>query len=73
MNELKNQIKNIFDQFSCKIIIETFLSGREFSVGMLGNPPIIMPIIEADHSTLPADFPKIDSLEVKRMFEEEDN
>ena len=38
---------------------------------MVGNPPTILPIIEADHSTLPADFPKIDSLEVKRLLEEE--
>ena len=73
LSDLKSQINVILNQFPGEIIIETFLSWREFSVGMIWNPPNILPIIESDHSTLPSDFPKIDSLEVKRLFEEEDN
>lgn len=69
--ELRTQVESVLKSFAWDILIETFLDGREFSIWMVGNPPMIMPIIEADHSTLPEWFPKIDSLEVKRLLEEE--
>jgi D-alanine-D-alanine ligase len=69
--ELFSQIKFIFNTFSEPALIEPFILGREFSVGMLGNPPELFPIVEPLHDKLPKNLFPIDSLEVKWEFEEE--
>lgn len=70
--ELRRQLKFVISNFKQKALVEPFLDGREFSVPMLGNdPPTILPIIESDHSTLPAGLKPLDSLEVKWIIEEE--
>jgi len=69
--ELHEQVKFILDTFKEPALIEPFIEGREFSVGMLGNPPEVFPIIEPKHESLPKDYYHIDSLEVKWLLEEE--
>ena len=69
--ELTKQVKFIVTTFAEPALIEPFIEGREFSVGMLGNPPEILPVIEPRHDKLPKDYYHIDSLEVKWLFEEE--
>ncbi|MBI4992603.1 MAG: D-alanine--D-alanine ligase [Candidatus Magasanikbacteria bacterium] len=70
-NELRRQLKFVISNFKQKALVEPFLNGREFSVPMLGNnPPEVLPIIESDHSTLPAGLRPIDSLDVKWIIEE---
>lgn len=71
VRELKSQVRWILNNFSQPALIEPFITGREFSVAMAGNPPRILPIIEADHSLLPKGYQPLDSLEVKWFFEEE--
>ncbi len=71
VDELKRQIKFILDTFHEPALIEPFIVGREFSVGILGNPPEFLPIVEPRHDKLPEGFYHIDSLEVKWEFEEE--
>lgn len=68
--ELKDQIDFVVENFSQEAIVETFLSGREFSIAMLGNPPEILSVIEARHDGLPENYQPLDSLEVKWFFEE---
>lgn len=68
---LRQQIKKIIDIFKEEVLVEQYLPGREFSVALLGNPPRVLPIIEADHSKLPKNYLPIDSLEVKWIFEEQ--
>jgi len=68
--ELEKQVGWVIKTFSQPAIVETFLSGRDLSVAMLGNPPKILPIIESDHSKLPKGYQPIDSLEVKWLVEE---
>lgn len=68
--ELKKQIQLVIKTFHQPAFIEPFLSGREFTVAMLGNPPQILPIIESDHTILPPQYLPLDSLEVKWLFEE---
>lgn len=68
--ELYAQVKYINEIFKQPALVEPFLTGREFSVPMVGNPPRIFPIIESDHSVLPEGFQPLDSLEVKWYFEE---
>jgi D-alanine-D-alanine ligase len=69
--ELKRQVEFIVKTFQEPALVQTFLSGREFSVPMLGNPPEILPIIEVDHSHTPNGYKPIDSLEIKWIVEEE--
>lgn len=71
--QLKKQIAQVVKTYHQEAIVEPFLTGREFSVALLGNPPRILPIIEADHSKLPKDYLPIDSLEVKWFFEEQED
>jgi len=68
--ELYAQVKYINEVFKQTALVEPFLTGREFSVPMVGNPPRIFPIIESDHSVLPEGYQPLDSLEVKWHFEE---
>lgn len=49
------------------VLVQEFLDGREFSVGILGNPPNleVLPIIMVDYSSLPSHLPKILGYESK--------
>ncbi|MDD5043173.1 MAG: hypothetical protein PHD51_00690 [Patescibacteria group bacterium] len=69
--ELKKQINFIISTFKEPALVEPFLTGREFSVALLGNPPRILPILESDHGSLPAGYQPLDSLEVKWVLEED--
>jgi len=69
--ELYKQVLFILDLFKQPALVEPFLSGREFSVPMIGNPPKLLPIIESKHDILPKKYLPLDSLEVKWIFEEE--
>jgi D-alanine-D-alanine ligase len=69
--ELAKQAAFVIQNFHQPALVEPFLSGREFSVAMLSNPPQILPLVESDHSVLPKNLLPLDSLEVKWYFEEE--
>lgn len=70
--ELREQIRWIHKIFRREdVLIEPFLSGPEYSVGMIGNPPTVLPFISPNHTLLPKGLNPIDSLEVKWVFEEE--
>lgn len=72
-SSLRRQLKKIIKNFDQPAIVEPFLIGREFSVALIGNPPRALPIIESDHTKLPKKYLPFDSLEVKWIFEEENN
>lgn len=64
--ELKEQVRIVGETFSQPALVEPFLEGREFSVGMLGNPPKVLSIVELNHGILPAGkYPNFASIEVK--------
>jgi D-alanine-D-alanine ligase len=69
--ELKRQVDLVVKTFDGKALVEPFLTGREFSVGMIDNPPKILPIVQPNHEKLPKGYYPLDSLEVKWIFEEE--
>ena len=68
--ELKYRIESCIDLFKGPAMAESFLSGKEFSIPMIGNPPRFLPAIESKHSKLPKCYSHIDSLEVKWFYEE---
>ncbi|BER92390.1 MAG: D-alanine-D-alanine ligase [Candidatus Atribacteria bacterium] len=50
------------------ILVEEFLTGKDLSVGIIGNLPdnyIVLPITEEDYSELPPDLPRICGYEAK--------
>jgi D-alanine-D-alanine ligase len=70
IEELNDAILKIRHDFGYEssILVEEFLTGKELSVGIIGNPPesyITLPIIEEDYSQLPPDLPKICGYEAK--------
>jgi D-alanine-D-alanine ligase len=72
--ELTNAISGIREQFGYDkpILVEEFLSGKDLSVGIIGNPPesyTVLPVVEEDYSSLPDGLPRICSYEVKWLPE----
>ena len=69
--ELRKKVSEIKDLYEQPAIIEKFLTGREFTVGVLGNYPEleILPIVEIDHSQLPAGARPIYSYEAKWVWD----
>jgi D-alanine-D-alanine ligase len=70
IEELNDAILKIRHDFGYEssILVEEFLTGKEISVGIIGNPPesyTTLPIIEEDYSLLPSDLPKICGYEAK--------
>jgi D-alanine-D-alanine ligase len=60
--------------FRQNILIEEYLSGREFTVGILGNsPPEVLPIVELDFSFLPPSMNRFDSYESKWFYDTPEN
>jgi D-alanine-D-alanine ligase len=52
--------------------VEEFLTGKDLSVGIIGNPPetyTVLPIIEEDYSLLPNGLPRICGYEAKWLPE----
>jgi D-alanine-D-alanine ligase len=70
IEELMNAISGIREKFGYDkpILVEEFLSGKDLSVGIIGNPPssyTVLPIIEEDYSQLPEGLPRICGYEAK--------
>jgi D-alanine-D-alanine ligase len=70
IEELNDAILKIRHDFGYEssILVEEFLTGKEISVGIIGNPPesyTTLPIIEEDYSMLPEGLPKICGYEAK--------
>ena len=70
IEELNDAILKIRHDFGYEssILVEEFLTGKEISIGIIGNPPesyFALPIIEEDYSQLPPDLPKICGYEAK--------
>jgi D-alanine-D-alanine ligase len=70
VNQLEQAIANVrhvvgYDE---PVLVEQFLTGKDISVGIIGNPPDsyqVLPVIEEDYSALPDDLPKICGYEAK--------
>ncbi len=63
---LLEAIDGLQTEFQSPALVEQFIDGREFYVGVLGNVNAkALPIIELDFSNLPPDMPKIASYEAK--------
>ena len=69
--DLSKRIKDVISSYRQPAIVEAFLSGREFTIGVLGNSPNleILPIVEIDHTQLPRGAAPIYSYEAKWIWD----
>jgi D-alanine-D-alanine ligase len=66
LKELFGKIDELQSEFQAPVLVEEFVDGREFYVGVLGNvSPEALPIIELDFSAMPAGRPRIASWDAK--------
>jgi D-alanine-D-alanine ligase len=66
LKELFGKIDELQSEFQAPVLVEEFVDGREFYVGVLGNvSPEPLPAIELDFSALPAGRPRIASWDAK--------
>ncbi|MBE0461443.1 MAG: methyltransferase domain-containing protein [Candidatus Aminicenantes bacterium] len=70
LEDFTNAISEIREKFGYDkpVLIEKFLTGKDLSVGIIGNPPEsynVLPVIETDYSMLPPNLPKICGYESK--------
>lgn len=70
--DLDKQVKIILEKFGAPVMVEKFLSGREFTVAILGNGNNleILPIIEANFKSLPKGSNHLDSYEAKWIWDD---
>ena len=68
--DFAERVQEVLSLYKQPVIVEQFLTGREFTVGVLGNPPNleILPIVEIDHSKLPPGAVPIYSYEAKWIY-----
>ena len=71
--ELQRELTRIRDNYGQQSLVEEFLSGREFTVALLGNGAQlqVLPIVEIDLTTLPAGANPIYSFEAKWLWDTE--
>jgi D-alanine-D-alanine ligase len=73
--ELAEQVERINTEYSQPALIEEFLSGREFTVSILGNgkEAEVLPIVEIDYKDFPKGFIPIYSYEAKWILDTKEN
>ena len=73
--ELRERVGEILSIYRQPAIVERFLTGREFTAGVLGNASSleILPIVEIDHSLLPEGANPIYSYEAKWIWDKPEN
>ncbi|HWJ43760.1 MAG TPA: ATP-grasp domain-containing protein [Gaiellaceae bacterium] len=66
IKELFGTMDSLQREFQSPVMVEEFIEGREYYVGVLGNvSPQARPVIELDFSAFPADRPRVASYEAK--------
>jgi D-alanine-D-alanine ligase len=66
LKQLLERMDALQSEFEQPVLVEEFVEGREFYVGVLGNANArALPVIELDFSKLPANRPRIASWEAK--------
>jgi D-alanine-D-alanine ligase len=66
IKELFGTMDSLQREFQSPVLVEEFVEGREFYVGVLGNVnPQALPVVELDFSAFPPDRPRVASYEAK--------
>ena len=66
IRELLGTMDSLQREFQSPVMVEEFIDGREYYVGLLGNvTPAALPVIELDFTGFPSDLPKVASWKAK--------
>ena len=71
--ELEEVTTEMMAAYRQPVLVEEYLTGREFTVGLIGNPPEVLPIVEVSFDGLPAGAPRFDCYEVKWIYDSLDS
>lgn len=68
--ELRKAIKKVVKDYHQSALVERYLTGREFTVGIIGNKKnlTVLPIVEINFAAFPDGTPPIDSYEAKFVY-----
>jgi D-alanine-D-alanine ligase len=68
---LRRKASELLEKYRQPVLAEAFLTGREFTVGVLGNPPrlTVLPIVEINFNELPHGANPIYSYEAKWVWD----
>ncbi len=70
--ELAEQVAAVHAAYGQPALVEEFLQGREFTVGLLGNAtPRVLPITEINYSELPAGYPPVYTYQFKKEWDDD--
>jgi D-alanine-D-alanine ligase len=67
--ELEKVASEMVAKYRQPVLVEEYLTGREFTVGLIGNPPEVLPVVEVGFEGLPDGAPKFDCYEVKWIYD----
>jgi D-alanine-D-alanine ligase len=76
IENLKVKLKYLLETYQQSILVEQFIQGREFSVGLLGKPgesPEILAILEIDYSKLPKEIGNVFGQRAKTKYDSLDH
>jgi D-alanine-D-alanine ligase len=70
-SDVPSRVERIFSEYRQPAILESFLSGREFTAALLGNGDglRVLPLVEIDFRTLPGGASRIYSYEAKWIWD----
>ena len=74
--QLSRKLSSMLDEYQQPILVEQFIQGREFSVGVLNclsRDPQVLAILEIDFSKFPADVGGVYGQRAKTIYEELDH
>jgi D-alanine-D-alanine ligase len=76
MADLNSKLKKMLETYKQSILVEQFIQGREFSVGLLGKSgeePEVLSIVEIDFSKLPKEIGNVFGQRAKTMYDSLDH
>lgn len=69
---LAEQVARVHGQYGQAALVEEFLPGREFTVGIIGNaPPETLPILEINYDAVPPDHGPVYSYQFKQEWDDD--
>jgi D-alanine-D-alanine ligase len=70
--ELRAEVKRLHDLYRQPVLVEEYLPGKEFTVGILGNKkPVIFPVMEINFDAIPKEHGRIYSRQFKTDWYED--
>jgi D-alanine-D-alanine ligase len=71
--ELRQQVAAVHAAYNEPALVEEFLAGREFTVGLLGNGAAVrvLPITEINYGAIPAGYPPVYTYQFKKEWDED--